>query len=140
LFSLKAHTELDNFAFRPEFKDYQLPADIFLQSNPSLHAVNAVADFDGKYRRLPVLIPYDGAWIPSLSLSALKTEFGLGPNANLEMSDRQLVYREDKQDLRLPLDDNGLLAIHFYDLNKGPKVIPAAPIFESAKAIRSGEV
>jgi adenylate cyclase len=125
------------------FTDYGLPAQDYLDRISWLHSVNAPVDSDGIFRRLPLLLRYEGGWMPSLALAAVfaRTNPGQRYPQDLRYQDSHLQFTAaDGKAFSIPVDAKGNLLLHFYNIDRDNGREPLAPILESARALQSGEV
>lgn len=87
---------------------------------------NAMHDYDGVLRRVPLLLPFDGRLYPSLGLSALL----------LASSDRSLTLNRNEETVlvwgkqRIPLDSTGNLLIDFRAEGKNYTYLSARSVLD----------
>lgn len=118
-----------------------LPNTDIWQKTSFIHSVNADPDSDGILRRLPMVLHYDGQWIPSLTLQGILSQ-SLGAPTKINFQNDHLEIYEGNQQLkyRIPLDKNGNIPVHYYQKSKQLTHIRVGEILDSAKAKESGDV
>ncbi|MBU1125419.1 MAG: CHASE2 domain-containing protein, partial [Candidatus Omnitrophica bacterium] len=101
------------FTARNEFfKALQITPPIlpFIQSMKSAGFLNAIADYDGTLRKVPLLVYYNGRVFPHIALHVLFDLWNIDPLKSFSMgSDNSLIVGTR----RIPVDKNGCLLINW---------------------------
>jgi len=160
------HSEIEGIDFIPLPKDRMFPNPLLWKSTPPstwfnenklhsvalpnpqiwtqtpyVHSVNADPDSDGILRRMPLVIHYDGQWIPSLSMRGILSQ-SLDKPTKLLQKDGYLEVYESETELkhRIPMDENGNIFLHYYANNNQITQIRVGEILDSAKAKEAGDI
>jgi len=93
-----------------------LPHPFFLARFPQAGCITIFYDLDEQYRRLPLLIKYDGRLYPGLSLAALCAYLEVAPSRLRLQRDfwgRHLTMATPQRTLKIPVDGNGQALLNF---------------------------
>ena len=122
------------------FKSIALPTQEIWNKTHFVHSVNVDPDQDGILRRVPLIIHYDGQWIPSLALRGILSQSFKNPT-KLLLNDQHLeIYESDKVlKHRIPIDESGNLFLHYYTNSLAFHTIPISAILDSAIAKEEGK-
>jgi len=107
------------------------PIQILADSTYGLGNVAIPPDPDGIYRRLPLVFPYRGDWIPSLGFAVLRYLSPPGP----------VTLRKDGLNLRgmrLPLDNQGNFLLSYYSSVGNFPRVSAFNVIQSYQALQDG--
>lgn len=138
-FSLSAETpeSLRPLALRA-FHDFEIPPARFYRAVPKMHVVTVDVDPDGVYRRVPVIFQYGKSWFPSLPLQGLLASFR---DPRIVVHPHEVVLLDETAtSLRVPVEPDGMLRVHYYRDDRAPAVYPIAAALSSARKLQSGEV
>ena len=112
----------------PEFgKSYHsilAPIPPLLNAARGLGNVECAPDSDGIFRRLPLLVPFEGHWLPMLAFAAFQLS---RPAEPWNFNNGALVQNE----LRIPLDRQGRLLLKFRGPSRSHRRYSAANIIQS---------
>lgn len=131
----------DTWFDEEKYHAISLPTTDIWKSTPYVHSVNVAPDSDGILRRVPMVIHYNGQWIPSLSLRGILSQ-SLGKPSKLYFNNGYLEVTESdgKMKHQIPLDEKGNLFLHYYANNNSITQIRAGEVLDSAKAKEAGQV
>ncbi|HEY9072738.1 MAG TPA: adenylate/guanylate cyclase domain-containing protein, partial [Desulfobaccales bacterium] len=107
------------------FRSVVTPIGPLLEAAGALGNVESSPDADGIYRRVPLVVPFKGRWLPTLGFAAFHR---FGNQAPLKFVENGLLLGN----LRIPLDDRGNLLLKY----RGPS--RSHQRFSAAKVISSG--
>ena len=109
------------------------PIEPLAEVSRKLGNVAVFPDFDGIYRRIPVMFPYQNRWIPSLGLAVYDSlnEKG-GP---IERKGQNLYYKG----LSIPLDGQGRFLLHYYGGEGDFRRFSAFNVIQSFLALQEGK-
>lgn len=119
------------------YNDFLLPNPTLLEKTPLLHSVNVEPDNDGIHRSVPLIIPYDGIGIPSLSFRGILSSV---KNPKVTVAKNFIsVYEENKIKYQIPLNAKGELNLNYYDPSQLPDIYHFSSIIDSRLKILEGE-
>ena len=134
----------EKFGLDLGFRDFLSPQEPLLSATSAFHVVNTEIDWDGRFRREPLVLRYDGKFFPSLALAAVQKFYANSKGApSLTYEDGKLAITpagETSSIRKIPIRKNGLMDIGFYSRANEPKTLPVAPIIQSAELLKRGEV
>ncbi|MBI1862325.1 MAG: adenylate/guanylate cyclase domain-containing protein [Deltaproteobacteria bacterium] len=116
------------------FLDAVVHEDEFIPLLNRLHVATFGEDDDGVFRRAPLLFPVGETWLPALTLGSLM----LSSQATVTY-DGQVAIQDGDKHYEIPVDDLGLMPIHYYRLGNDPKSVSIASIFDSYRHLQMGE-
>jgi len=119
----------------PDIMGYQYllaPIPPLLVAARTLGNVRSHPDKDGIYRRVPLIVPFKGRWLPLLAFAAYQT-FNPGPPWRFE--DGNLVQGER----RIPLDARGQLLLKYRGPTRSHTRLSAANLIESGYRVQQGQ-
>lgn len=94
-----------------------VPLPVFSKSASAVGHISALCDSDGVFRRLPLLIGFNGDVLPSADLLAMIKYLDAGNVEWLEgegLKLDQVRYPDDRREtVTIPLDDKGCMLIHY---------------------------
>jgi adenylate cyclase len=113
------------------YRSVLTPVAPLLDGAQALGNAEAKADADGIHRRIPLVAPFKGRWLPTLSLAAF---LRFGPKGSLKFDGNSLVLG----DLRIPLDAQGCFLLKFRGPSRSHKHFSAANVIASQARVRQG--
>ena len=117
------------------FKGILVPIKPFLHATHNIGIVNVEPDADGIIRRVPLIYPYNGHFLPQLALSAFINS--KSAPARLQWSPKSM----DIGEIHIPLDGAGNYLIDWYGRQTSCrfiKCVPISAVIQSASAVMSG--
>lgn len=81
--------------------------------------ININPDIDGVFRRIPLLIPYEGGYVPILTLHMAADYLGVAPDRMEVVFGKHLVLKGaefpggGRRDVKIPIDDKGRMIVNF---------------------------
>jgi CHASE2 domain-containing sensor protein len=120
--SRELEAKLEKFAITPVSSrrhwvtgiEATLPIPILYDNAKGSGFVNVAADHDGKLRRIPLVIYFQGKLYPSLSLRAVMEYWGLTPKDISFKAGHWIELRPpQKKPIRIPVDSNGYTYINY---------------------------
>ena len=97
----------------PEAGTFLLPIPDLLQAAAAIAHINMEPDYDGIYRRAPLLYEWDGGYIPSLTLAAAVMHLGI-PIETIELkAGEYLALPVYDEVIRIPIDEQGRMLIPY---------------------------
>jgi len=108
------HIKVKNAGNIPEAGAFLLPFNALGAAAGQLALINAPADSDGVYRRLPLLYRWDDGFIPSLPLAAAVLYYGI-PVELIELNAGHyltLPLSEDEK-INIPIDESGYMLVPY---------------------------
>jgi len=84
--------------------------DYFQRSAAGQGHINVIPDVDGKYRRVPLLIKYNGVMYPYLSFQLILDYLGV-PNRNIQFKPGRYIQLDPKT--IIPLDENSNMIVNY---------------------------
>ena len=115
------------------FRSILTPIPPLLQAARGLGNVESTPDADGTFRRLPLLVPFQDRWLPSLSLAAFL--LSRPPGATWEFTDGFLRQGE----VAIPLDAQGQLLLKFRGPSRSHLRLSAANVIQSEVRLQHGQ-
>ncbi|MGQ9920247.1 MAG: CHASE2 domain-containing protein [Desulfobacca sp.] len=109
------------------------PIPPLLQAARGVGNVAASPDVDGTFRRLPLLLPFQDCWLPSLALAA----FRLSRPPDAVWGFAAGVLRQG--DVTIPLDRQGQLLLKFRDPSRSYRRLSAANVIQSEVRLQHGQ-
>jgi adenylate cyclase len=107
------------------------PIQILAEAAYGLGNVAIPPDPDGIYRRLPLIFPYRGGWIPSLGLAVFRH---LSANEPVFMKKDGLYLGG----MPVPLDNQGTLLLSYYNSGRNYPRFSAFNVIQSFQALQEG--
>lgn len=117
-------------------KTYQTilaPIPVLLEAARGLGNVESSPDADGTFRRLPLLVPFQDRWLPSLALAAF-----LVPRQTTA-SWEYVAGALQQGNLRVPLDAQGQLLLKFRGPSRSHLRLSAANVIQSEIRLQHGQ-
>ena len=118
-----------------QFNGILAPITPLLHATRHLGIVNVEPDPDGIIRRVPLIYPFNGRFLPQIAVSAFLS------SKNTPVHIQRLSKYMDIAGTHVPLDDTGNYLIHWY----GPqsicqfiKCVPISVVIQSASAAQAG--
>jgi len=94
--------------------DPTLPVKDFHEAALGGGFVNAVADLDGKIRRIPLVVDFNGELYPSLSMRALMAYWGIAKeDIEFEPGKWISLKKSDGSFYRIPIDQDGFTRVNY---------------------------
>ncbi len=93
-----------------EYHTAILPIPVLLKNTLSIGTINASKDPDNTFRRLPVIVSYNGKYYPNLTLSAMIKYLNI---KNIHLEQNKLIFNNHI----IPLDNNGNARLKYYGSN-----------------------
>ena len=124
----------DNITLSP-FNGILAPIDPLLRETRQLGIVNVEPDADGIIRRVPLIYPFNGRFLPQIAVSAFLSS--KNEPAPLQLSSKYM----DIGKTQVPLDTAGNYLIHWYGRQTTCQFIQCVPfsaVIRSASAVQSG--
>lgn len=118
-----------------QFNGILVPIKPFLQATQNIGIVNVEPDADGIIRRVPLIYPFNGRFLPQLALSAFI--YSKEKPDRLQWSSKYM----DIGGTRVPIDNTGKYLIDWYGRQSSCrflKCVPASAVIQSASAVISG--
>ncbi len=115
------------------FRSILTPIPPLLQAARGLGNVESTPDADGTFRRLPLLVPFQDRWLPSLSLAAFL--LSRPPGATWQFADGYLRQGE----VAIPLDAQGQLLLKFRGPSHSHLRLSAANVIQSEIRLQHGQ-
>jgi adenylate cyclase len=118
-----------------QFKGILVPIKPFLHATHNIGIVNVEPDADGIIRRVPLIYPYDGHFLPQLALSAFM--YSKNKPARLQWFPKYM----DIGETHVPLDNSGNYLIDWYGRQTSCrfiKCVPVSAVIQSASAVEAG--
>lgn len=118
-----------------QFNGILAPIDPLLHATHHLGIVNVEPDADGIIRRIPLIYPFNGRFLPQMGVSAFLSS-KIEP-ARLQRFSKYM----DIGGTHVPLDNTGNYLIHWYGrqtLCQFLKCVPISAVIQSASAIQAG--
>jgi adenylate cyclase len=109
---------------QPTYRSVVTPIPPLLAAAQALGNVETRPDADGIYRRVPLVVPFQGTWLPTLGFAAFHRFGTPGP---IHFAPGALVLGN----ARVPLDDQGYLLLKFRGPSRSHKRFSAANIIAS---------
>jgi adenylate cyclase len=109
-----------------------LPIQTLAESARGLGNVAISPDSDGIYRRVPVIFPYQGYWIPSLGLAPFNH---LRERETAVLKENSLRFK----DRSFPLDSGQNFLLYYYSPEKGLRRLSAFNVIQSSLALQEGK-
>ncbi len=116
-----------------EYHSILLPLPSLVNAARLLGNVQSAPDPDGIFRRLPLVVPFQGRWLPSLALAAYLLD--AGPKANWEWVKGGLGQGQ----IHLPLDHQGQLLLKFRGPSRSHPWLSAANVIQSEIRLQHGQ-
>ena len=135
--SIHSKKSLTENMFKYEYKDYLAPNKTLLPVLHRFHSVSVEISDDGIYRKSPLLIFYDNKWIPTMALSAVLEILQI---KEISVKEDQLELISATQTYKVPLLENGMVPIHYYDSESLPKTYSAATLLANHKKLFEGSI
>ena len=117
------------------FNGILAPIEPFLHGTRHLGIVNVEPDADGIIRRVPLIYPFNGRFLPQIAVSAFMS------SKNEQAPLQRLSNYMDIGGTQVPLDNTGNYLIHWYGRQSTCQFIECVPIsavITSASAVQSG--
>jgi len=117
------------------FNGILAPIEPLLHGTQHLGIVNVEPDADGIIRRVPLIYPFNGRFLPQLAVSAFMSS--KNEPAPLQLSSNTM----DIGGTRVPLDNTGNYLIHWYGrqpICQFIQCVPISAVIKSANAVQSG--
>ncbi len=142
--NLGSHFDLSRFYLHLNKKDsitlnpyngILAPIESFLHATRHLGIVNVEPDADGIIRRVPLIYPFNGRFLPQIAVSAFLSS--KNKPVPLRLSSKYL----DIGQTQVPLDNAGNYLIHWYGRQSTCQFIrcvPLAAVIQSASAVQAG--
>ncbi|MBW2640633.1 MAG: CHASE2 domain-containing protein [Deltaproteobacteria bacterium] len=121
----------DNITLSP-FNGILAPIDPLLRETRQLGIVNLEPDADGIIRRVPLIYPFNGRFLPQIAVSAFLS------SKNKPATLQRLSNYMDIDETQVPLDNAGNYLIHWYGRQTTCQFIQCVPIsavIQSASAV-----
>ncbi|MGB5993677.1 MAG: adenylate/guanylate cyclase domain-containing protein [Desulfobacterales bacterium] len=118
-----------------QFNGILAPIDPLLHATNHLGIVNVEPDPDGIIRRVPLIYPFNGRFLPQMAVSAFLS------SKNTPARLQQLPKYMDIGGTHVPLDNTGNYLIHWYGRQttcQFIKCVPISAVIQSASAIQAG--
>ncbi len=115
-----------------EYHSILPPIPPLLAAACRLGNVECEPDSDGVFRDLPLVVPYEGRWLPMLAFAAFQ----------LSRPDTPWVFRDNsliQEELRIPLDQQGRLILKFRGPSRSHRRYSAANIIQSEVRLQHHE-
>jgi len=98
----------------PEAGSFLLPYPALVEAAGQVAFINMEPDDDGTYRLVHLLYEWEGGYIPSLSLAAAVSHFGI-PVESIELKAGSYIAlpRSEKEVVRIPIDEQGRILIPY---------------------------
>jgi adenylate cyclase len=109
---------------RVDYRSVVTPIGPLMDAAKALGNVECKPDADGIYRRVPLVLPFRGRWLPTLSFAAFHR---LGRNQPLRFVENGLLVGK----MKIPLDDQGNLLLKFRGPSRSHKRFSAANVIIS---------
>jgi adenylate cyclase len=116
----------------PDYRAVISPVAPLVQAASTLGNVECGPDPDGIYRRLPLVAPFKGRWLPLLGFSAFQR---LAAPGEWRFAQNALVHK----DYRVPLDSQGRFLLKFRGPARSHKRFSAANVIRSEIRLRHGQ-
>ena len=113
-----------------ELRDSGLPLLQLIQGAKALGHIKATPDSDGVHRRIPLVISLEDRLLPSLSLAALTTCLGVGPEAVSVPGDGTIEIRHRDGTLRIPVNSHAELLINWMPPGAGFQSYSVLDLFD----------
>jgi adenylate cyclase len=117
------------------FNGILAPIDPLLHATHHLGVVNVEPDSDGIIRRVPLIYPFNGRFLPQMAVSAFLS------SKNKPARLQRLPKYMDIGGTHVPLDNTGNYLIHWYGRQttcQFIKCVPFSAVIQSASAIQAG--
>ena len=117
------------------FNGILVPIRPFLQATLNIGIVNVQPDADGIIRRVPLIYPFNGRFLPQMALSAFI--YSKNKPDHLQWSSKYM----DIGGTHIPLDNTGNYLIDWYGRQSSCrflKCVPISAVIQSASAVLSG--
>ena len=127
-------TEKHNITLIP-YNGILAPIPPLLRETRQLGVVNVEPDADGIIRRVPLVYPLNGRFLPQLAVSAFLS------SKNEPAPLRRLSNTMDMGEIQVPLDNSGNYLIHWYGRQTTCQFIQCVPfsaVIQSASAVQAG--
>jgi len=124
----------DNITLSP-FNGILAPTKPLLLETHQLGVVNVQPDADGIIRRVPLIYPFNGRFLPQIAVSAFLSS--KNEPAPLQRSSKYM----DIGNTQVPLDNTGNYLIHWYGRQPTCQFIQCVPfsaVIQSASAVQAG--
>lgn len=108
VFRLSEKESREAFPEATEIESEPIPA--LREASRGVGHINAIIDIDGKRRRLPLFIDFNGRLIPQISFLALCDYLGV---AIEDVKVKKAKYIEISPDIKIPIDSKGQTMINF---------------------------
>jgi len=128
----------------PEAKGVIPPFNDFAEASKGIGFINAWPDQDGKFRRVPLLIRFNGKVYPSLALQIVIDHLGIEPD-NVKIIPGRFIILETKKGLSgnrsitIPIDKEGKMLINYAGGIKSFAATSFLQVLQSALAVEKGE-
>ncbi|MGB2687834.1 MAG: CHASE2 domain-containing protein, partial [Desulfobacterales bacterium] len=117
-----------------QFNGILAPIDPLLRATHHLGIVNVEPDSDGIIRRVPLIYPFNGRFLPQMAVSAFLS------SKNTPARLQRLPKYMDIGGTHVPLDNTGNYLIHWYGRQttcQFIKCVPISAVIQSASAIQA---
>ncbi len=115
----------------PVYRSVDTPIPPLLEAAGALGNVECNPDEDGIYRRVPLVLPFKGRWLPSLAFAAFHRFSG---NAPLRLEKGALLVGMT----RIPLDSQGRFLLKYRGPSRSHQRFAAANVIASEARVRHG--
>ena len=118
-----------------QFNGILAPITPLLHATRHLGIVNVEPDPDGIIRRVPLIYPFNGRFLPQIAVSAFLS------SKNTPVHIQRLSKYMDIAGTHVPLDDTGNYLIHWYGrqpICQFIKCVPISAVIQSASAAQAG--
>jgi len=128
----------------PEAKGVIPPFNDFAEASKGIGFINAWPDQDGKFRRVPLLIRFNGKVYPSLALQIVIDYLDVEPD-NIKIIPDRFIILETKRSLSsdrlitIPIDKEGKMLINYAGGIKSFAATSFLQVLQSALAVEKGE-
>jgi adenylate cyclase len=116
---------------QPAYRSVVTPIQPLLQASAALGNVETRPDLDGIYRRVPLVVPFQGKWLPTLGFSAFHRFVNPGP---LKFAPEALLVGQTP----IPLDPQGRFLLKFRGPSRSHKRFSAANVIASESRRQHG--
>lgn len=90
-----------------------LPLDDLISSAVALGHTSSNPDSDGKRRRAPILVDFEGRLVPNLGFATALAHLGVSGDRVIPSHDQLYIEREGGAAMRVPLDTRGEMRINY---------------------------
>ncbi|MBI5569755.1 MAG: CHASE2 domain-containing protein [Desulfomonile tiedjei] len=96
-----------------ELQNRLLPLPGIIRDSRSLGHIKGTPDWDGVYRRLPLLVRIEDRCVPCLSLAALQVYWNLEPSQITLTNKDSVEIQHDGKTVRIPVDSHGAMLVRW---------------------------